>query len=407
MGDYFSPQKQGGQINSMIANQDSLASIYAVEQLYDKDMFNFNICIEDFSIQCETDDDLCIVNPKNKIFIQLKTASLTNRSFYQIMDHFLESYKKSHHKENYFVIATFSEFKIDGKNFKQRLDAYRQILNDPNEVFQKKNDVKQELLNDFNLNKYSAFIDMLCIDSRPLLKDNKDVTAVFSRYLRLAYGLKDHKERIINEIYEKLLKEFEQARRTRGYVTKDTIETIIGKYLVKDTAFDKFKLLSRHKKVDYGYVKKEVENFQLIKIEEGCSKAIKNIFHDWRQTYKKEFWKSIFAGAKPCLECGHPMNANLNGLRGIACPDCGYSPFVTIFSACNCGHYELIKSQPELDETKIFKYINEFYTVDRKCSKCNTFLSDEYFEFRVVMLPLPYPFESYKNIDKIRKNRKS
>ena len=34
-------------------------------------------------------------------------------------------------------------------------------------------------------------------------------------------------------------------------------------------------------------------------------------------------------------------------------------------------------------------------------SKCNRLLSDQYSELRVVMLPVPYPFDNYKNIDEI------
>ena len=126
MKDYFSPQKQGGQINSLIANQDSLAIVYAVEQIYNKDIFDFGINISNFSIQCETDDDLCIVNTENKIYIQLKTANITKKQFFEIMDRFLENYNSqsgSQGRESFFVIATFSEFKIDGKNIVQNVKA--------------------------------------------------------------------------------------------------------------------------------------------------------------------------------------------------------------------------------------------------------------------------------------------
>lgn len=409
MKDYFSPQKQGGQINSLIANQDSLAIVYAVEQIYNKDIFDFGINISNFSIQCETDDDLCIVNTENKIYIQLKTANITKKQFFEIMDRFLENYNSqsgSQGRESFFVIATFSEFKIDGKNIVQNVRSYRKILADPNENDTKKNATKKELIELFKLQKYNCIIDKFYIDNRPLFRDDKDVKAIFSRYLRLAYGVKDHKQSIIDAIYEELISKFEQARRERGFVTKETIEGIIGKMLAKDTIFDKFKLLIKYEKVENGYKKIETEKNQILEIEEGCKKAAKNIFREWRHVYRKEFWMSLLVGAKKCPECGHPMIANINGLWGISCPDCGYSPYVSFFSTCNCGHYELIKTQPELDESKIFKYLNEFYTEDRKCSKCGRILSDEYFEFRSIMLPVPYPLEKYKDIDEIYKNSK-
>lgn len=363
VGDYFSLQKTGGQISSLIANQDSRAIVYAVEQIYNKDIFDFGIDVSDFSLQCETDDDLCIVNHENKIFIQVKSSKITDNQFYEIMDNFLEN-SQNENRECFFVIATFTEFKIKGKKIIHRINSYRNIYCDPNETEDKKIAVKNELIADFSLQKYNDIIDKIKIDHRPLFRDDKDVKAIFSRYLRLAYGLKNHKEQLIDVIYKELMIEIEKARRTRGTISKETIECIIGKNLVKDTVFDKFDLLIDYERVENGYKKKVIDNTQLLNVEKGCRKAVKNIFQNWRRIYWKEFFISMFIGVNRCPKCGHPMIANFNGLRGIACPNCGYLPYVTIFSACNCGHYELIKSQPELSESKIFTYLNEFYTND-------------------------------------------
>lgn len=399
MIDYYSSQKRGGQINSLIANQDSIATVYAVEQIYNKDIFDFGINVSNYSVQCETDDDLCIVNAENKIYIQVKTSVITKKQFYQIMDNFLKNYTTSIKNDNrkyFFVITTFTDFKIDGKDVIQRVKDYRRILTDPNESDERKKGVKNELIECFNLQKYNCLIDNFNIDKRPLFRDDEDVRAIFSRYLRLAYGVKDHKQSSIDAVYKELISNFEQARRERGFVTSETIKGIIGKILVKDTIFDKFQLVIGYEKVENGYKRIETKKSQLIDIEKGCKKAARNILRDWRHVYKREFVLSLLIGAKRCPECGHPMMANINGLRGISCPDCGYTPYTSIFSACNCGHYELIKSQPELDNSKIFKYLTEFYTEDRRCSRCGRTISDEYFEFRVIILPVPYPMEKYK-----------
>ena len=82
MNDYFSRQKTGGQTNSLISNQDSSAAVYIVEQLCNTDIFDFGINITDFSIQCETDDDLCISNIEYKIFIQIKSTKISETQFY-------------------------------------------------------------------------------------------------------------------------------------------------------------------------------------------------------------------------------------------------------------------------------------------------------------------------------------
>lgn len=406
MKDYFSRQKMGGQNNSLISNQDSLAIIYAVEQLNNADMFGFGINITDFSIQCETDDDLCIVNTEYKIFIQLKSAKITDVQFHEILDTFMKDFKNEPNRQSFFVIATFENFTVKNKKIIDHFDNYRNIYQDPNETQEKKDRVKRELIEEFDLTEYTDIINRIKIVNRPLFRDDKDVPAIFSRYLRLAYGFKTQKEHLIDNIYNELMAEIEKSRRTRGFISKEKVETIIGKNLVKDTIFDKFDLLIGYEKAENGYKKKTYSNKELIDLEKGSRKAVKKIFKGWRKAYKKEFFLSMLLGDKRCPECGHPMIANMKGLFGIGCPDCGYSPYLTMFSTCNCGNYEVIRTQPELIESKIFTYMNEFYCNDRRCSKCNRLLSDEYFELRVVMLPVPYPFINYKNIDEIYKNSK-
>lgn len=215
MQDYFSRQKMGGQTNSMISNQDSLAIIYAVEQLNNADIFDFGINITNFSIQCETDDDLCIVNTEYKIFIQLKSSNITDAQFYEILDNFLINFNNEP-RESFFVIATFENFTVKNKRIIDRVKNYRNILRDPNETQEKKARVKQELMEDFNLTRYADIINRFNIVSRPLFRDDKDVPAIFSRNLRLAYGFKNQKEYHIDKIYNELIEEFEKLRRTRG-----------------------------------------------------------------------------------------------------------------------------------------------------------------------------------------------
>lgn len=405
MNDYFSRQKIGGQTNSLISNQDSLATVYMVEQLNNVDIFDFGINITDFSLQCETDDDLCIVNTKYKIFIQLKSTKITEAQFYEILDNFMKNFEDEP-RQSFFVMVTFENFTVKNKKIIDRVENYRKILRDPYETQEKRERVKRELIEDFELTKYAGILDRIKIINRPLFRDDKDVPAIFSRYLRLVYGFKNQKEYLITNIYSELITEVEKARRTRGFINKEKIELIIGKNLVKDTLFDKFDLLIGYEKVENGYKKKTDDNEELINIEKGSRKAVKKILKDWRKVYRKEFFMSMLLGDKRCPECGHPMIANIKGLYGIACPDCGYSPYLTMFSTCNCGNYEVIKSQPKLFDFKILTYINEFYCNDRRCSKCNRLLSDQYSELRVVMLPVPYPFNNYKDIDKVYNNSK-
>lgn len=400
MENYFSKKKIGGQINSKISNQDSLAAVYAVEQLNEPDIFKFGVEFKEFSIQCECDDDISIANKDNKIFIQVKSVSIDDKKFYEVMDSFLEN--NTDNRECFFVLAIFENFKVNNKNIIDRLKAYRNLYMDKNETEEKKSSVKAEFIKDFKLEKYVDIVDRFVIDSRPLFRDNRDTSAIFSRYLRLAYGFKDQKEHYINQIYNKLVFKMGELRANRSSINNEEIEEIIGRELVKDSVFNQFSMISGYKKVDNGYVKNDDQSKRLIRIENGFKIAYKSIMRDWRKVYFKEFVRSIFLGAHKCAKCGHPMVANLCGLRGIACPDCGYNPYVTIFSFCECGAYDIIKTQPEMEGSKMLNYLNDYYNYEEKiCKNCAKPLFDEYFEVRIMILPIPYPLNKYEEINDI------
>lgn len=400
MENYFSKQKIGGQINSKISNQDSLAAVYAVEQLNNPDIFNFGVEFKEFSIRCEGDDDISIANKNNKIFIQVKSVGIDDKKFYEIMDSFLKN--NTDKRECFFVLAIFENFKVNNKNIIDRLKAYRDLYIDKNETEEKKNRVKAEFIKDFKLENYVAIVDKFVIDSRPLFRDNRDTAAIFSRYLRLAYSFKNQKECHISEIYNKLVLKMGELRVNRGSIDNEKIEEIIGRELVRDSVFNQISMISGYKKVENGYVKNDENREKLIRIEKGGKIAFKSIMREWRKAYFKDFVISLFLGNYECPECRHPMIANFNGLRGIACPNCGYNPYATIFSFCECGSFDIIKSQPEIEDSKILHYLNDYYNYEEKmCKECGRPLFDEYFELRIIFLPIPYPFNKYKEMKEI------
>lgn len=93
-------------------------------------------------------------------------------------------------------------------------------------------------------------------------------------------------------------------------------------------------------------------------------------------------------------KCGHPMTANIMGLNGIACPDCGFNPYVFMILFCECGEFQVIKSQPEMDSESQIKYVKEYFLIKEKncCDNCKKNLFDEYLEARIFYAPVPYPY---------------
>ena len=188
--------------------------------------------------------------------------------------------------------------------------------------------------------------------------------------------------------------EFAKARRNRSAIQKKEIERMVNKAISKQTVFSNIALQSGYKKIKNGYVKDgEIERKQ-IELSMGFHKAKKKIMKGWRRAYCNEFIKSLIVGAKRCPKCGHPMTANIMGLNGIACPDCGFNPYVSMILFCECGEFQVIKSQPEMDSESQIKYVKEYFLIKEKncCDNCKKNLFDEYLEARIFYAPVPYPY---------------
>lgn len=406
MGNYQDKNKIGGKINSKIDNQDSFASVISVEQLNESDIFGFGCKIDDFCIKCEGDEDVEIFNNEDHIYIQVKSSQIRKGDFVKILDRFIEIDSDEKATKNYFVIATFEKIVIDNKDIIEQFDDYYKVFINEYETNDKKKRVRNELIERFGLQKYSVMIDRIRFKYRPLFRDAKDTVAIFSKTLRLYYKCRGISEDTINELFASLNALLGVARRERGSVSRGELEKIINKELSHFTPFSKLSLQMGYKKIENGYIKDEEANSKITSISRGFRKAKQKLFAGWRKAYFKEFLLSFFIGAKSCPQCGHPMMANINGLKGIACPDCGFTPYVTMLAFCECGYFETIKNQPEIDDEAHIRYIRDYFNgkEDNLCPKCGRYLYDDNFEDRVFYAPIPYPYSKLMSDDEMYKD---
>lgn len=406
MGNYYDKKSTGGRTTSKIENQDSVAAIYALEQLHSTDIFGFGTKIVDFCIKCEGEEDIEIFNKEKHIFIQLKSSVIGKSDFAYILDHFLTLNSDNTSTENFFVLTSFVPIRINEKNFKEYLDDYVNVLVNPYETDEKKKQVKDDLISNFALSKYADIIDKVRVEVRPLFKDSKDTKAIFGRYLRLNYIFKDPGDIIVDNLYTNLTNKFAELRRKRGAITRAELEAVVNSAISKGSIFSGLSLSVGYSKIENGYVENEQKVKKRDLIMAGFKKAKKDIMRGWRKAYRKEMIISCIFSAKRCPQCGHPMMANMMGIFGIACPDCGFNPYVTMFMFCECGAYEVVKAQPELDDDKQIQYLKEFFDGRESdvCKVCGKKLIDEYVENRIFYAPIPYPYEEIDNIDEIYKN---
>ena len=117
MGNYYDKKSTGGRTTSKIENQDSVAAIYALEQLHSTDIFGFCTKIVDFCIKCEGEEDIEIFNKEKHIFIQLKSSVIGKSDFADILDHFLTLNSDNTSTENFFCANFFCSYTNKRKEF--------------------------------------------------------------------------------------------------------------------------------------------------------------------------------------------------------------------------------------------------------------------------------------------------
>lgn len=407
MSNYYDKKNTGGKTTSKIEHQDSVAAIYALEQLLSPDIFNFGVHINDFCIQCEGEEDIEIFNEEVHIYVQLKSSPINKKTFFEILDYFSDISKNAD-VDSYFVIATFNPILFDRKNFKEYLNDYINVLSNHYESEDKIKKVRAELIRTFSLSKYEEIIDKIRVEERPLFRDGKDTKAIFERTLRLNYCFKDPGNVITEALYSNLTDTFAKLRRQRDYIPKSDIEVAVNSAISKGSALSGLSLAMGYSKAENGYKKSKQTQQKLDLLITGYEKAKRSVMREWRNAYKKDLIINCIFGAKNCPECGHPMMANFMGIRGIACPDCGFTPYVTMFIFCECGSYEVVKTQPELTDDKQIKYLKEFFDKRESdiCCGCGQKLIDESVMERIFYAPVPYPYEEVKNIDAIYVNSK-
>lgn len=394
---YFSIKKRGGIIATNIENQDSVGVILATEFLHNQskyhDYFGIN---NEWRIAFEGNDDIEIVSENTCVFIQVKTAKITVNELNDILDNFQSHYNKFHdsYSNVFFQISALEGFGNPLKSFPQKLKEYRNAKG----TYKKKiiDDTLIELMAEYKINvKHKKILELLDIDTRYLIKDENDTKAIFAHNLRRAYFIKDIGDTLVLNIYDTMINNFSLARRNRSSISSKEVINIIVKEIQIIELISNLEVISGYTKIDYGY--KKLEDNRHIKDLEICYRlARKSIFKQWRRAYLKEFLTSLLLGNNNCPQCNHPLMANIMGLYGIACPDCGFQPYLTMFFACYCGEVIPIKTQPNLNTEDIYNYLLEYFDDNNTiCVKCSRELIDDFFIERIVLAPVPYPFNNF------------
>lgn len=396
-------ENRAGLNTAKIENQDSVGIITALELLSVDGIFSDLDCFDsDWTIVPEGYDDLDIILPDSRVFIQVKSEIITPGELQEILFKFQNTYQT--------ILAYSSNsvrFKINAlKGLSKSLSALKDKLDELRNC--KKIYSTQEFEDNLLIicNQYKIdhilkdVVTNLSIDERRMFKYEDETIALFAHLLRKAYKFRDFADSLIKEIFDNLLEYYDYCRLKRKPMNRKQILTRLNRIINYGGPLDSSTSMwgSYYQLTERGYEKTSKDSQKLIQdIHKGCTKARNKVFKAWI----KYHWKSLvvtnlFGTHDRCLVCGHPLVAKFGGFFGLSCPDCGYQPFNTLLLVCNCGNYSIVKKQPSLNGDDISEYIRYFFLVNSsECSKCGQDLTNNLL-YRMMMVPFPIPVSEYR-----------
>jgi hypothetical protein len=224
----------------------------------------------------------------------------------------------------------------------------------------------------------------MSLDLRPMLRDSTEGAAIFANAMRLTFPATNCTDYFLSNIWHELQDDvFAAARRHREAVSLRDLNERLTSRLAPDTIV---RFQSSFVSTPFGYIE-DTDRREVLKSEARIvSRARRRALKAWRRhTLLERLTPRI-----RCLVCEHPMMGGLNGRSGYVCPKCGYSPFVTLFYACECTTPVALLAQPELSGVSLFSTaIAITRKEERHCPACQALIDPRRLDTRLFMLRIP------------------
>lgn len=245
------------------------------------------------------------------------------------------------------------------------------------------------------------YAELLVVSERRIGENPQVANAMFAHAMRNAIAVHNYGDTELVELFEKLSRSlFYDRRRARGVLDLQDLERMLLAPLVPlhIAAYQ-----VEYVRTKYGYVRDRKRDAELKKERRLVLGFARELMREWRKkTLRIRLVNSILREPIACLACGHPLMANFYGRNGLACPDCGYQPYLTLFYACDCGRGAVVQKQPDLSS---FELVRDAITALRGdeviCMGCGRRPPDENFIGRLFALRIPYPIEGYSDANLI------
>jgi hypothetical protein len=389
----FSREALGGWHASFIESQDSVAAFLALEAISgEADRRLTDVQEQHARIICEWQDDLELQWDDGRIYLQVKDQELTVSDIRSICSRFDEKLVNDTSLDGVacFRIVALGGLHKNARHLPQHLKQLQSasgIRSGPERV---------RLMDDFvsrwRLPERVAL--SLSIDTRDMRRDSSVAYDLFAASLRRALPVHDFTDRRVHQLYRELAGDvFSAARRHRTWVSlSEARNRLLAQFMPLHLGSYEVEYV----RTNFGYLK-DPDRKQHIEAEEKLAdRARRQAYRRWiRHTRRDRVLDLLARGAIRCLACNHPLMANMLGRYGIACPDCGYQPFLTLIYICDCAELMVVDRQPELDRVQLFGTAISWMRSGPTCGACGAAPAFEKLSTRLGMVPFPVPVDEY------------
>lgn len=228
--------------------------------------------------------------------------------------------------------------------------------------------------------------------------DAEQTKADFARSVRKLVPLADFSDRRVDALYREMIATLSEARRARKTVSISDFTRLLQAMVLPASVQA---LLSTHRLTKFGY-SIDPEVAKTLKEDSALvATALHRARKRMRRAMSAGLLADLFLGPVRCIECGHPLMANMLGFgsRGLACSSCGFSPFMSILYACECGEPCLVVAQPSTVQADLMIAVQRASTGE--CASCLKPFDEARFSQRTFVAPIPWPPEDFTQQDLI------
>lgn len=391
----FGPSALGGWRASKIEAQDSVAAFLALEAIAgDADPTLQDVREQAAVIVPEFHDDLELSWDRGRIYAQVKTSKVSPAMLSSIV----AKYE-----------AILSDKTENGNIVRFRIVALGGVADTLNELADSLTQLqamvpirtgpeRKVLVADF-VERWSIPEPValrLAIDQREMKRDSPLAHHHFAALLRQALPVHDFTDVRVDQLYEQLAGDvFAHARRNRLPVPLwDVYQRMLSQFLPDHVARSQ----SAFVRTDFGYIKDDVLRKELLAERQVVRKAQRRAYGSWRRhVWRDAIQDVLYRGAIRCPACEHPLLANFAGLfGGLACPDCGYFPYLTLVYICDCSDLVVLERQPDVDRIQFLaSAVSRLRDPNLKCDACGRKPEFEKLSTRLGLLPITIPVTEY------------